>query len=78
MELSVTIAEILSAERVRQGRSTNELAARSGMSAGRLHGILTGSTPNPGVLTVVKVLDALGKSLSWLGRELKRGNVPPP
>jgi transcriptional regulator with XRE-family HTH domain len=50
----------------------NELAKRAGMSAGRVHGILTGATPNPGVLTVQKVLAALGKSLAWLERKTRK------
>jgi transcriptional regulator with XRE-family HTH domain len=66
----VTVAEALSAERAQQGVSINELAARSGMSPGRLHGILTGGTPNPGVLTVSKVLRAMGKDLKWLQKQL--------
>jgi len=68
----VTVADVLAAERERQELSVNELARRAGMSAGRVHGILTGSTPNPGVLTLDRVLDALGKSLAWLERELSK------
>jgi hypothetical protein len=33
--------------------------------------ILNGTTANPGILTVRKVLDAMGRSLQWLERELK-------
>ena len=68
----MTVADVLAAERERQELSVNELARRAGMSAGRVHGILTGDTPNPGVLTLARVLDALGKSLAWLERELSK------
>ena len=65
----MTISEALSAERERQGISVYELAKRSGMSAGRAHAILDGTTSNPGILTVMKLLAALGKSLAWLERQ---------
>ena len=67
----MTISEALSAEQKRQGVSVYELAKRSEMSAGRVHGILTGATPNPGVLTVGRLLAAMGKSLAWLERQLR-------
>lgn len=41
------------------------------MSAGRLTAILDGTTANPGILTVRKVLASLGKSLAWLERQGK-------
>ena len=68
----MTVADVLNIERGRQELSVNELARRTGMSAGRVHGILTGDTPNPGVLTLARVLDALGRSLAWLERELSK------
>lgn len=66
----MTIAEALSAEVERQGVSVYELAKRSKLSAGRIHSILDGSTPNPGILTVRRLLDAMGKSLGWLERKM--------
>lgn len=68
----MTIAEILDAERGSLGVSVNELARRAGMSAGRVHGILKGDTPNPGVLTLLKVLGALDRSLTWLEGKLSK------
>ena len=68
----MTIADVLTAERERQGLSLNELSRRAGLSAGRVHSILTGATPNPGVLTAARVLAALGKTLGWLERELAK------
>jgi putative transcriptional regulator len=67
----MTIAEALSAEVERQGVTVYRLAKLTGMSAGRVHGILTGGTVNPGILTVRKLLDALGKSLAWLERKCR-------
>lgn len=69
----MTLATVLDSERERQGITVYRLAIRAGMSTSRIHGIFTGDTPNPGILTVVAILTALGKSLSWLDRELKTG-----
>lgn len=66
----MTLAEALSAERDRQGLATNALAARAGMSAGQATRVLTGATANPGFLTVLALLAALGKDLKWLQRQL--------
>lgn len=68
----MTIAQALTAERERQGVSLYRLAADAGTSAARVKSILDGETVNPGFLTVRAILAALGKSLSWLDRELKR------
>ena len=68
----MTIAQALTAERERQGLSLYKLAQDSGMSAGRVKSILDGDTPNPGLLTVVALLGAMGKTLAWLAKELKR------
>lgn len=67
----MTLSEALTAERERQGKSIHELAKAAGVSPSRAHGTFTGSTPNPTFGTVVKLLDALGKSLAWLEREMK-------
>lgn len=65
------LGEILDRERERQGLSINALARAAGMSPGRVQEVLKGGTPDPQFSTVVKLLGALGKSLAWLGRELK-------
>ena len=69
--MPATLAAALDAERERQGLTVYRLAKDSGMSAGRLHAILDGTTANPGILTVGAVLSALGKSLTWLDRETR-------
>lgn len=76
----MTLAQALDAERQKQALSVNALAAAAGMSPGRVHAILSPDpspkgNPNPGLLTVQALLAALGKSLSWLDRELKK-DVP--
>lgn len=67
----MTLAGALDAERQRQELSVNALAGKAGLSPGRVHGILTGDTPNPGILTVQAITRALGKSLGWLERQTK-------
>lgn len=67
----MAIAAILAAELARQGISLNELARRADLSPGRVHAILTGVTPNPGILTTITILAALGKTLRWLGAKLE-------
>lgn len=69
----MTLAQALNAERQRQNLSVNALAGKAGLSAGRVHGILHGNTPNPGILTVLAITRALGKSLGWLEKQLKGG-----
>jgi transcriptional regulator with XRE-family HTH domain len=66
----VTLARIFTAERERQGITVNELARRSGHSLGRVHGVLTGKTPDPRFATVRAILKGLGRSLTWLDRQL--------
>lgn len=68
----MTISQALTAERERQGLSLYKLAQDSGMSAGRVKSILDGDTPNPGILTVIALLAAMGKSLSWLEKQLRK------
>jgi transcriptional regulator with XRE-family HTH domain len=72
----MTIAQSLDAERQRQALSVYALAKAAGMSPGRITAILSDEpspkgNPNPGILTVLAVLAALGKSLSWLDRQLR-------
>jgi len=68
----MTISQALTAERERQGLSLYKLAQDSGMSAGRVKSIFDGDTPNPGILTVIALLAAMGKSLSWLEKQLRK------
>ena len=68
----MTVAQALTAERERQGVSLYQLARGAGTSASRVQSVLNGTTVNPGILTVQAILAALGKSLSWLDRELKK------
>lgn len=70
--MATTIAEALTAERERQGLSLYKLAKDAGTSPSRVKSILDGKTPNPGLLTVAAVLKAMGKSLAWLEREMKK------
>ena len=62
----MSLARVLDAERKRQDLSVYRLAKSAGMSAGRLHDILDGTTANPGILTVAAVLAGLGQSMAWL------------
>lgn len=73
----MTLAQALDAERQRQELSVYALAKAAGMSPGRMTAILSDDpsptgNPNPGILTVLRVLAALGKSLTWLDRQLSR------
>ena len=67
----MTVFKALSAERERQGISLYELGKRTGTSPARVSDILDGTTANPGILTVARVLDALGKDLKWLAFHLQ-------
>ena len=67
----MTISEALAAERTRQGISCYELARRTGLPRSRINAILGGDTPNPGVLTLLKILAAMEKDLAWLGKKLE-------
>jgi transcriptional regulator with XRE-family HTH domain len=67
----MTLADALDAERQRQEMSVNGLARKAEESPSRVHAILTGGTPNPGILTVLAITRALGKSLGWLERSMR-------
>lgn len=69
----MTIAEALDAERLRLGLSVKELARRAEMRLSVAQSILSGGTQNPGVLTLQKVLCALGQDLTWLHAALTPG-----
>jgi transcriptional regulator with XRE-family HTH domain len=70
------IADALDSERKRQGISVNRLASIAGQSPGRVHSILTGETANAGILTVLSITRALGKSLGWLEKQLNDRREP--
>jgi len=71
-DIVAQIASVLRAEMEKQGLGFNELARRAELRPSVIHAVLTGETPNPGVLTVIAILKALGKSLTWLDREQKK------
>lgn len=68
----MTLAEILAAELARSGVSLNELARNAEQSPGRVHAILSGETKSPGILTVKAIVDAMGRTLAWLDREMRK------
>ncbi len=68
----MTIAEVLAAELARSGVSLNELAREAKQSTGRVHAILSGETKNSGILTVKSIVEAMGKTLAWLDREMRK------
>ena len=45
--------------------SLADVAERSGMDKAMLSRLETGHVPNPGIATIVRYLDALGKVLEW-------------
>lgn len=67
----VTLAEVLDTERKRQMLSVNAVARFAEQSVGRVHSVLTGKTPNPSFGTVTAILSGLGRSLTWLDKQLK-------
>lgn len=71
-DIVADIARVLKAEMDRQEVGFNELARRADLRPASVHDILSGKTPNPGILTVIAILNALGKSLAWLDRERKK------
>lgn len=78
----VTLAEVLTAERrrenaarARKGEPPLSLAGigrACGTSASRIREVFDGTTRNPGLLTVIAVLGALGRDLAWLARQLAK------
>jgi len=49
--------------------SLADVAERSGMDKAMLSRLETGQVPNPGIETISRFLDALGKVLEWRGGE---------
>jgi transcriptional regulator with XRE-family HTH domain len=67
----MTLAEVLETERQRQTLSVNALARAAQQSPGRVHAVLSGETANPRLDTLVAILTGLGRSLTWLDRQLR-------
>ena len=75
---TMTLAEILTAERDRLGLTNSELARRvvdprpdsKPWKPSQVQRLLTGATENPGILTVRELLAAMGRDLKWLARKL--------
>lgn len=67
----MTLAHILDAERSRQSLSLNELARRANQSPGRVHAVLSGQTADPQLGTVRAILAGMGRSLTWLDKQLR-------
>ncbi len=68
----MTLAAILDAERSRRGLSVEKLAELAKLPRSGVYAVLNGTTADPRLSTVVAILGALGKSLSWLDRERKK------
>ncbi len=66
----MTLADVITAEASRQGLTIRELAARSDLSHSRLHELMRGQT-DPRWSAVTAVLAGLGRSLTWLDRQIK-------
>ncbi|MFO0798984.1 MAG: helix-turn-helix transcriptional regulator [Gemmataceae bacterium] len=71
-----TLARVLTAEVSRQGISHRELARRAGEVQQTVSRLLGGQT-DPKYTTLRAVLDGLGKSLTWLDRQLNQTPEPP-
>jgi hypothetical protein len=51
-------------------RTLARLSAECGLGRARIREIFTGVTPNPGVLTLLSLLQGMGRNLAWLEQEL--------
>jgi hypothetical protein len=67
----VTLSTILNAERIRQGLTVYRLSLLTGIAQPPLTRFLADASDRCEFGTVVKVLDGLGKSLTWLDRQMK-------
>ena len=67
----MTLSRILDAERARQGLTVYRMGLTAGIGQSALTRILDGTVESPEFGTVVKLLAALGKSLTWLDKQLK-------
>lgn len=50
----------------RQGFSVAEVARDAGMAKQQLHVILSGKNPNPGILTITRIVEAAGGTMTEL------------
>jgi DNA-binding XRE family transcriptional regulator len=55
----------LKGERERQGLSLDEIARRTGMDRMAISRLENGKNPNPTISTLVRYVNALGRSLAW-------------
>jgi DNA-binding XRE family transcriptional regulator len=53
--------------------SLSDVAERSGMDKAMLSRLETGHVPNPGIETIARYLDALGKELEWRVADVRGG-----
>ncbi len=67
----MVLSDILTAELDAKGWSINRLARECELRPSSVGDVVSGHTPNPGILTVDKILHALGRDLSWLHRKAK-------
>lgn len=73
----MTLAEVLTAEIERRGIPIQTLSTTAGIPNTSMYDIVKGRTPNPGLLTVLAILRALDKSLTWLDRQMRTGADAP-
>lgn len=66
----MTISQVLTAERERQGKTILTVALAAGVPPSRAHGVFSGTTPDPRFSTVAKLLGALGRSFGWLEKKM--------
>jgi hypothetical protein len=71
MVIQSSIANILETEKRQQQIPYKAIAIKGKITDGRVYAVLTGITPNPGILTVMKILHGLGRNLKWLAEELE-------
>lgn len=64
-----SLPAILAAELVAKGWSINRLARAAGLRPSSVGDVVSGHTPNPGVLTLLAILAPLGRDLGWLHRQ---------
>jgi len=71
-----SVATILSAERDRLAISNCEVARRADAPVSLVQAVMSGTTADPRIGTVIQILTGLGRSLTWLERQLRV--APPP
>lgn len=66
----MTIAAILDAERDRLGWTIYRLAKSAEMPANTVTRILDGTTIDPAIGRVIALVNAMGRTLTWLDRKM--------